>query len=390
MSKETENRRAAEERLHRAADGTWDCAFFALDREGGVEGWNPGAEKLLGYTGREILGRSWDIFFSPEDRAAGRPARLLEDARGRGTAADEGWRVRKDGSRFWADARLTALRDPEGSLQGYAHFLLDRTEARAAEEAAQARLLARVRDLEEANREIDAFASLAAHDLGVPLRAIRMYLETLKEQAAARLAPEEREEMGRLEAAAARMEALVRDLLAYSRLRAADLPRGKMDLADVVAEVLRDLGPALAQRGAAVAVEGDLPPVLGNRTGLARVLCNFAVNAATYVPPGVKPRIVVRAERRGARVRIWVEDNGIGIAPEHHARIFEPLERLHRQDEHPGTGLGLAIAKRAAERMGGAVGVESEPGKGSRFWVELPAFDPETGTAIGGNSKAAR
>jgi signal transduction histidine kinase len=130
--------------------------------------------------------------------------------------------------------------------------------------------------------------------------------------------------------------------------------------------------------------------VLGNRTGLARVLCNFAVNAATYVPPGVKPRIVVRAERRGARVRIWVEDNGIGIAPEHHARIFEPLERLHRQDEHPGTGLGLAIAKRAAERMGGAVGVESEPGKGSRFWVELPAFDPETGTAIGGNSKAAR
>jgi signal transduction histidine kinase len=146
----------------------------------------------------------------------------------------------------------------------------------------------------------------------------------------------------------------------------------------LVGEVLAGLDADIRDRHADVAVERPLPDVTGHRLILAQVGTNLMTNALKFAAPGAPPRVRIRSERRGNRVRLWVEDDGIGVAPEHHDRIFQVFQRLHGPDEYPGTGIGLAIVRRAVERLGGRAGVESEEGRGSRFWVELPAAEGES------------
>ena len=140
----------------------------------------------------------------------------------------------------------------------------------------------------------------------------------------------------------------------------------------MLAEVRAALAESVRDSHAQVEVEGPLPPVIGHRPTLVQVVTNLLSNAVKFVPPGVPPKVRVRAERRGELVRLWVEDNGIGLAPEHRDRIFKVFERLHGEETYPGTGIGLAIVKKGVERTGGRAGVESDDGRGSRFWVELP------------------
>ncbi len=132
---------------------------------------------------------------------------------------------------------------------------------------------------------------------------------------------------------------------------------------------------------AKISVQEPLPTVLGNETTLAQVVANLLANAVEFIPAGRGPEVRMRAEQRDGHVRLWVEDNGIGIAPEYHERTFRLFERLHRPEEYPGTGIGLAIVRKAVERMGGGVGVESAPGQGSRFWIELRLAEAQTAHA---------
>ena len=234
------------------------------------------------------------------------------------------------------------------------------------------RVRERTRDLEGALLELEAFSYTVAHDLRAPLRAMKGFSDLVLDEASERLHPEEQDYLRRITWATQQMDALVRDLLAYSGLGHASLPAETVALGPLVSEVLTDLKTELRDRRAQVTVEPGMPDLMGHEKMLRQVLSNLLSNAAKFVSVGTDPLIRIAAQTRGPWVRLVVEDNGIGVAPEYHERIFKVFERLHRAEVYAGTGIGLAIVKRAVERMGGQVGVESEPGKGSRFWIELP------------------
>ncbi len=186
-----------------------------------------------------------------------------------------------------------------------------------------------------------------------------------------------RDYVGRIIGAAERMDTLILDLLSYSRLSREEIVLHPVSLAAVVAEVGMRAEAALRDSQAELTVDEPLPVVVAYRPTLVQVLTNLLTNAVKFVRPGVRPRVHIYAENRDRRVRLWIEDNGIGIAPEHRQRIFQIFERLHSVSSYPGTGIGLAIVRKGMERMGGAVGLESEVGQGSRFWIELPAGKEE-------------
>jgi signal transduction histidine kinase/ABC-type uncharacterized transport system substrate-binding protein len=230
----------------------------------------------------------------------------------------------------------------------------------------------RTRKLEEINTELESFAYSVSHDLRAPLRAMQGFSQALLEDYAPKLDAQGKDYARRMDDSARRMETLIQDLLEYSRLSRSEVKLKPVDLTSVVEHVLTQLEAEIKDKDALIRVDKPLPTVLGHNATLEQVVENLITNAIKFVPPGVKPKIHLWAEERDTVVRLWVEDNGIGIAPEHHERIFRIFERLHGIEIYPGTGIGLATVKKGLEKMAGTVGVESVPDKGSRFWIELP------------------
>jgi signal transduction histidine kinase len=226
-------------------------------------------------------------------------------------------------------------------------------------------------ELEEARRDLDGFAYSVAHDLRSPLRAMTGFSEALLEEHSGALDQTGRDYAQRIFESAKRMDALIQDLLAYSRLSLGEIVLQPVPLSAMMRDILHQMSVELRERHACIKLEEPLPTVNAHPVLLTQILTNLLSNAIKFIGPGVDPEVRVRAESSGDVVRVWVEDNGIGIPSEHHERIFRVFERLHLQDRYPGTGIGLAIVRRAAERLRGETGVESEPGKGSRFWISL-------------------
>jgi signal transduction histidine kinase len=226
--------------------------------------------------------------------------------------------------------------------------------------------------LRSANEELEAFSYSVSHDLRSPLRAMQGYAHALLEDYGGKLDNQGAEYLERIKKAAVRMDALVQDVLAYSRLTKVDVQIAPVDLEALIAEIVRD-SRGLAQANAKITVKKPLLPVMGHEACLTQCLSNLLENSAKFTCPSTLPLITVRTEARGSRVRIWVEDNGIGIDPAHHSRIFQMFGRVHHNSQYEGTGMGLTIVKKAVERMGGTLGVESTLGEGSRFWIELAA-----------------
>jgi PAS domain S-box-containing protein len=237
------------------------------------------------------------------------------------------------------------------------------------------RVLERTGELEETNAQMVAFSYSVAHDLRSPVRAIRGYLDVLLDDVGPEAGEVARSYGRRIAEATERMDRLILDLLAYSRVNQGRLEHEPTSLEEVVREALQAVEFELHERAATidVALPSGLPPLDAHRSTLVLVITNLIVNAVKFVAPGIPPRVSVRADATSEHVRLLVEDNGLGISPEHLARIFNVFEQLHARSEYPGTGVGLAMVKAAMERMGGRVGVESTPGTGSRFWIELPA-----------------
>jgi PAS domain S-box-containing protein len=240
------------------------------------------------------------------------------------------------------------------------------------EQALEKLVAERTASLREAVGQMEEFSYTVSHDLRSPLRAMHGYANTLLEDFGNSLPAEALEYLQRIKRSSTRMDRLIQDLLVYSRLAQREFPIIPLSLDKLVQDIIdqtSELQPSRAQ----VTVKRPLLNVLGHESSLAQVIVNLLGNAVKFVRAGEKPNVQVWTEREGDVVRLWVEDNGIGIKPEYHHRLFGLFERIHPEPLYEGTGMGLAIVRKAVERMGGKVGVESDGEHGSRFWVELPA-----------------
>jgi PAS domain S-box-containing protein len=260
-------------------------------------------------------------------------------------------------------------------------------ERRRAEEALRRlnlELESRVEERTQAMKEIyshmETFVHSVSHDLRAPLRGIQGFANILVEDYLDQLEPEARRLLERIANAAGRMDAMMRDLLEYSKLTRSNIQFHPVDLTTLLHEVVRDLEPDIAAAKGAVMTDEQFPEVMGNVALLKQIFFNLLTNALKYVRPNVRPAIRIRAEQDERHARIFVQDNGIGIEPQFQEKIFGLFDRLHPHGEYPGTGVGLAMVRKAVDRLGGRVGVQSEPGKGSCFWIELLKASPSQTT----------
>ena len=228
-----------------------------------------------------------------------------------------------------------------------------------------------LKQLVQTNADLEAFNFLMAHDLKAPLRTIKMYSEVILEDYADNLDDTAKDYLQRSIASATRLDALIKDMLEYSRMGHSQIELEPVSLAEVVTTVLEDLKLLIEEAQAEVVVEPFSFTVQSSRSILTQVISNLVTNAIKFVPSDTLPIVKIWVESRDRYVRLWVEDNGIGISSEDRQKIFEVFIRLHGINSYPGTGVGLAFVKRGMERLKGCVGLESELGVGSKFWIEL-------------------
>jgi PAS domain S-box-containing protein len=356
-----------------------DYAIFALDRDGYVLSWNAGAERLKGYTGAEIIGRHFSAFYPPEDVASGKPARGLELAAREGRAEDEGWRVRRDGSRFWANVLLTALRSDAGELVGFAKVTRDLTERRLAHERAVADAR-RIAEAEAASRTKSEFLTAMSHELRTPINATLGYADLLASGIGGAVSDQQRDYLARIRGSQEHLLGIITDLLNYSRIEAGHVwyELGPVGLHEAVDSVVSAVEPKAAAKGLAVEYEAcrDGLVAWADRAKVEQIVLNLLSNAVKFTPAA--GRIHVACALADARVVVTVADTGPGIPPEQQTAIFEPFVQLGRslRSGHEGTGLGLAISRDLARAMGGDVTVDSVPGEGSTFTLTLPRAEP--------------
>lgn len=365
---------SAEEAFRLLVDGVRDYAIFMLDPSGRVATWNTAAERVKGWSAADVVGRNFSIFYPPEDVEAGRPARQLEIAVREGRFEEEGWRVRRDGSRFWANVVITALRDEEGAIRGFAKVTRDFSERRAAEET-ERRLAVETAARRSAQAAVavrDDFLAIAGHELRTPLTALLFHVESLARNAS-RLSPDEVAMRARKATRNAhRLASLVDELLDVSRIVAGRLRLAleDVDLVALVHEIAAHAAEDAKRAGSGVRIEA-VGPVVGrwDRSRVELVAANLLSNAIKY---GRGAPIEISVERAPGAVRLRVRDHGMGIAPQDQARIFERFERAVSSRHFGGLGLGLWIVRQVVEAHGGHIRVVSAPGEGAEFTVELP------------------
>jgi PAS domain S-box-containing protein len=386
-----------------------DYAIFALDPNGYIVSWNPGAERFKGYTASEIIGKHFSVFYPPEDLAVRKPWIELEIATAVGRLEDEGWRVRKDGTQFWANVVITALRGSDGELVGFAKVTRDLTQRRAAELQAveDARRIAseevlrraaemrstelselleyshrqaeeieqRRREADVANRTKTEFLAAMSHELRTPLNAIAGYVQLLLLGVRGPLTEEQIADLTRIQRSQQHLLSLINDVLNFSRLEAGAVT---YDIAAVPLGAVMDaaasmIHPQASSKHITFSLE-PCPPslrVLADASKLEQILLNLLSNAVKFTQPG--GQVWMRCEDAGDRVLAHVEDSGPGIPADRLGVIFEPFVQLDRTFGNPreGAGLGLAISRDLARGMEGDLTVQSTVGTGSRFTISL-------------------
>jgi PAS domain S-box-containing protein len=357
---------ASEARFRLLVESVRDYAIYMLDPTGHVVTWNRGAEQIKGYAAEEIVGQHFSRFYAPEDAAAGRPGAALDAATTAGRYEEENWRVRKDGSRFWADVVITAVRDEWGTLLGFAKVTRDLSERRRAEAALQARSA----QLEAANKELEAFSYSVSHDLRAPLRSIDGFSQALQEDYTARLDDEGQGHLRRIRAATARMAQIIDALLDLARVSRAELRSTAVDLAALAQGIIAEL----RQREPGRAIEfvcADQAPVRGDPALLRIVIENLLGNAWKFTAPRRPARIEFGMVQHDGAPAYFVRDNGPGFDMTYAGKLFGAFQRLHGAAAFEGTGIGLATVQRIIHRHGGRVWAESAVDQGATFYFTV-------------------
>jgi PAS domain S-box-containing protein len=359
-----------EERMALLVESIRDYAVFLLDTGGRVRSWNNGAQIIKGYREKEIIGQHISTFYTPEERDGGKALQLLGTAEREGRVEDEGWRVRKDGSRFWADVVITALRGTDGELLGFVKVTRDLTERLRAQEE---RL--RLAHAEEAIRLRDEFLSIASHELRTPLTALQLQLESLEEQTSG-AAPRVVSKVAGAVRSTERLGVLIDSLLDVSRIATGrlELHIEPVELGATTAHLLDSLRDVAEKAGSTLSLHAD-GPLEGewDRVRIDQLLMNLVANAIKY---GAGGPIDVTLRREGDEVVIDVRDRGPGIAPADVQRIFERFERATSMRNYGGFGLGLYVVREVARAHGGSIQVENAADGGARFTVRLPIAPP--------------
>ena len=367
-----------EERFRLIVTGITDYAIFMLDPEGHVVSWNAGAQRIKGYRAEEILGRHFSQFYSKEDVALGKPADELRLAAQEGRCEDEGWRIRKDGTRFWANAVITALRDGSGRLRGFGKVTRDMTERKEIEERLeeQRRQLAHSNaELIEANKELESFSYSVSHDLRAPLRSIDGFSHALLEDCADKLPDAGQDYLNRIRSATQRMGMLIDDLLNLSRITRGEIHLEDLSISGLVHSILDSLGRAHPDRRIEFEIDEGLQ-VQADQRLLRVALENLLNNAWKFTSKCPLTRIDFGKTNANGASAYFIRDNGAGFDPAYADRLFGAFQRLHTVAEFPGTGVGLATVQRIIRRHGGQIWAEGAVNKGATFYFTLA--DPHT------------
>jgi len=367
--------RMSEERFRLMVQSVRDYAIFMLDPGGYITTWNAGAEHIKGYTAAEVIGKHFSIFYTPEDLESGKPARELEIATRTGVYEEEGWRVRKDGSRIWANVVITALIKPDGSLAGFGKVTRDLTERRAAQERA-IEAARKAAASEEANRTKSQFLASMSHELRTPLNAIGGYTELLTMGVRGAINDAQREDLQRIKRSQEHLLGIINDILNFSRIEAGQIAYdfSTFTLCSVIDSVGHMIQPQAAAKGLSLEVLECPSEVAAwaDKSKVEQILVNLLSNAVKFTEQG---KVSLECQWKDAQtVSISVIDTGMGVPPDQIERIFEPFVQVGRSliQTQEGTGLGLAISRDLARGMGGDIVVNSEPQKGSRFTLTLP------------------
>jgi PAS domain S-box-containing protein len=394
--------RQSEERYRMLIDGVRDYAIFMLDVDGHVVTWNAGAQRLKGYSAPEIIGQHFSRFYPPEALAANWPARELEFARADGRLEDEGWRVRKDGSLFWANVLITAVYNRHGQLQGFSKVTRDMTERRKLEERTRQlndELQLRVDELAVTNRalaaksrENEAFVYSVSHDVRGPLVNIQGFSKELERSCSElidsiamdpitdvqrervrRIVDEDMAESLRfMQTSVQHLSNIVDALLRLSRLGRVVYRNELVNVAEIVRRVLDSARGRIDQERAEV-VLGDLPPAWSDSSAVEQIFANLIANALHYRDPARPLRIEIggMASKERKSVVYSIKDSGAGIPSGALPKLFTAFRRFHPQ-AGGGEGMGLATVRRIVERQHGDIRVDSRVGEGSTFFLELP------------------
>ena len=354
-----------------------DYAIFMLDPDGTVASWNTGGERLKGYRADEIIGQHFSLFYTQDDIRAHKPEDELVRAAAEGRVEDEGWRVRKDGSVFWANVVIAALRDPDGKLQGYAKVTRDLTDRKNAEDALRG-VLERERETATRLREVDRmksdFVAMVAHDVRSPMSVVSGFADALLASWADVPDDEKRDIVSRIQRNAAHLSGVLTEVLDVARIESGEMryQRERFDIQGVIDSAIRDT--RAVSPSARIEASAPSTPLMvtadENRTW--QVVMNLLSNAVKWTAPGDLVRIASRSNADGD-VQVSVEDHGPGIPTEDQEKVFGRFVRLTTGERiTTGSGLGLYIAKEMVEAQGGRIWLDSDVGRGSTFQFTLP------------------
>ncbi|MGA8409785.1 MAG: PAS domain S-box protein [Candidatus Acidiferrales bacterium] len=365
--------REHELRFRLLIDAVKDYAIISLDPGGMVTTWNAGAQRLKGYAAEEIIGRHLSVLYPPEALADGRLDDELLEAEASGHVEAQGWRVRKDGSRFWAEVVTTALRDSGGKLLGFAKIDKDITARRETEEQIQKlnlELNQRVFELGTANKELESFSYSVSHDLRAPLRHVDGFARILKEEFAESIPEDGVKYLDRILDAATHMGHLVDDLLNLARIGRQELKREKTDMGRLVKQAIAGIPPDVEERNIEWRIEA-LPELNCDPGLITVVLTNLLSNAAKFTRKQPVAIIEIGSGFINSLPTIFVRDNGVGFDPRYADKLFGVFQRLRRQEDFEGTGVGLATVQRIVRRHGGEIWAQSKAGCGAEFSFTL-------------------